>query len=115
MNKKILQFIQDKLNIGDATQNIRLQRAHRIGPYKTDKTRPIVVKFTDYPDREKVRRAAKELKGTHYGISEQFPKEIVEQRRKLIPIMIQARKDGKEAYIKVDKLYINNQIYRGPC
>ncbi|XP_052820016.1 uncharacterized protein LOC128245831 [Mya arenaria] len=91
------------------------RRAHRIGPYQGDKTRPIVAKFSDFPDREKVRRAAKELKGTQYGISEQFPKQVVEQRRKLVPIMLQARKDGKEAFIKVDKLFINNHLYRGPC
>ncbi|XP_052768003.1 uncharacterized protein LOC128208479 [Mya arenaria] len=113
--QKILQFIQEKLKIDNATEVIRLQRAHRIGPYQGDKTRPIVAKFSDFPDREKVRRAAKELKGTQYGISEQFPKQVVEQRRKLVPIMLQARKDGKEAFIKVDKLFINNHLYRGPC
>ncbi|XP_052818029.1 uncharacterized protein LOC128244052 [Mya arenaria] len=113
--EKILQFIQEKLKTENASQQIRLQRAHRIGPYNPEKTRPIVAKFANFPDREKVRRAAKELKGTIYGISEQFPREVVEQRRKLIPIMLQARKDGKEAYIKVDKLFINHQLYRGPC
>jgi tetrahydromethanopterin S-methyltransferase subunit B len=112
--KKILQFVQEKLKVDQADQ-IRLQRAHRLGPYKSGKVRPIVVKFTDFPEREKVRRAAKELKGTDYGISEQFPKEVVEQRRKLIPIMLKARREGKEAYLKIDKLFINNQEYRGPC
>ena len=104
-----------KLKIDNATQNIQLQRAHRIGPYKSDKTRPIVAKFSDYLDSKKVRRAAKALKGTTYGISEQFPKEVVEQRRKLVPIMLQARKDGKEAYLRMDKLCISNHLYRGPC
>ncbi|XP_060597999.1 uncharacterized protein LOC132751777 [Ruditapes philippinarum] len=111
--EKIKHFIQDKLKIDNAIDTIRLQRAHRVGPFKAGKSRPIVAKFTEFHDREKVRRAAKELKGSNFGISEQFPKEIVEQRRKLIPIMLQARKDGKEAYLKVDKLYINNQLYRG--
>ena len=112
---KILKFVQEKLKIENAQENIRLQRAHRIGPYKAGKTRPIVAKFTDFPDREKVRRSAKQLKGTEYGISEQFPREVVEQRRKLIPIMLQARKDGKEAFLKVDKLFINNQEYKDQC
>ncbi|XP_060589191.1 uncharacterized protein LOC132744484 [Ruditapes philippinarum] len=112
---KILQFIEEKLKIENASSDIRLQRVHRIGQYSAGKTRPIVAKFTDFPDRERVRRAAKELKGSIYGISEQYPKEIVDQRRKLIPIMLQARRDGKEAYLKMDKLYINNQLYRESC
>jgi exonuclease III len=111
--QKVLTFIKEKLNIEG--QEVRLQRAHRIGPFNPSKTRPIVAKFSDYPVREDVRRAAKNLKGTNFGISEQYPKEVVEKRRQLVPIMVQARKDGKEAYLRVDKLYINKQLYRGSC
>jgi len=111
--QKVLKFIKEKLNIEE--REVRLQRAHRIGPFNPSKTRPIVAKFSDYPVRENVRRAARKLKGTNFGISEQYPKEVVEKRRQLVPIMLQARKDGKEAYLNVDKLYINKQLYRGPC
>ena len=44
---------------------------------------PIVCRFKNFKDREVVRKAARELKGTRYGVSEQFPKEI-NDRRKLL-------------------------------
>lgn len=109
--QKVLQFMENNLKIENATQDIRLQRVHRVGPYRSDKTRPIVAKFASFPQLEMVRRAARELKRTNFGISEQFPKEVVDQRRKLIPIMLQARKDWNEAFLKVDKLYIDNRLY----
>ena len=110
--EKILRFIEEKLKIENAVRDIKLQRAHRIGAYNNSKTRPIVAKFAYFPDRERVRRSAKNLSGTPYGISEQFPKDVVDKRRKLVPIMKKARQEGKEAYIKVDKLFINNQLYK---
>ena len=56
---------------------------HRIG-LKVDtpvwghpaKPRVIVAKFTYFKDRERVRKLAKRLKGTNFGVQEQFPEEI---------------------------------------
>lgn len=108
---KILDFIENQMHIDNAKTEIKLHRAHRIGTYDGTKTRPIVAKFAYYPDRERVRKAGKELKGSMYGVSEQFPPEIMETRRQLIPELKKARKEGKEAYIKIDKLYINKRLY----
>ncbi|CAB3979259.1 unc-13 homolog C-like [Paramuricea clavata] len=46
---------------------------------------PIVVKFNRYQQREDVRVNAHKLKGTKIGISEQFPKEIANVRKKPLP------------------------------
>ena len=67
--EKVLSFIENRLGIERATTDIKLHRAHRKGTFKRGNTRPIVAKFTNYPDREKVRKAAKNLKGTEFGIS----------------------------------------------
>ena len=48
-----------------------------------------------FPERERVRKSSKKLKGSHFGISEQFPKESVEARRKLIPELKKARAGNK--------------------
>ena len=77
--EKILIFIERELKIEGACTEIRLHRAHRLGAYRHGYTRPIVAKFAFYPDRERVRKSSKNLKGTQYGISEQFPKEIISQ------------------------------------
>ncbi|KAH3798272.1 hypothetical protein DPMN_151869 [Dreissena polymorpha] len=49
-------FIKDILQI--EAHDIKLDRVHRIGPYSNSKTRPIVAKFHDYNDRERVRKQA---------------------------------------------------------
>ena len=109
--QKLISFIEREVKIEDA-QAIVLQRAHRVGPHRHGKTRPIVAKFAYDVDKERVRRAARNLKGTPYGISEQFPREVNEKRKRLIPIMKQAKHDGKEAVLRVDKLFINNVLYK---
>ena len=110
--RKVLSLIEENLSIQNARTEIKLHRAHRMGRYNPTKIRPIVAKFVLYPDREMVRKNAGKLKGTNFGISQQFPREIMEKRRKLVPIMKAARDNGKEAYIMVDKLYIDKTLYR---
>lgn len=107
---KVLSLIEEKLGHENATEEIKLHRAHRIGKFKPSNNRPIVAKFAYFPDRERVRMDAKKLKRP-YGISQQFPNEVMERRRKLIPIMLDARKAGKESYLVTDKLYIDGRLY----
>ena len=63
-----------------------------------------------------MRRAGARLREnhSHYSVGQQYPKEVQERRRALVPIMKQARDSGKDAYIVVDKLYIDKTLYRGP-
>ena len=110
--RKVLELIEDKLQIPGAKDTVKLHRAHRMGRYNSTKTRPIVAKFVYYPEREQVISKAKML-DKPYGISQQFPREVMEERKRLIPIMIKARQDKKDAYIVVDKLFINGHQYKG--
>ena len=52
-----------------------------IGKRQPNKTSPIVVKFNFHQDKENVRKQAKQLKGTNFGTSEQFPREINEKTK----------------------------------
>ena len=110
---KVLDIIETHMKIEGAKQDIKLHRAHRIGKYNPQKTRPVVAKFAFYPDRERVRLSANTLERA-YGVSQQFPPEVMETLKRLIPIMLEARQQEKEAYISVDKLYINGKLYREP-
>ena len=112
--QKILTFIEDNLKIQNARTEIKLHRAHRMGRFNPSKIRPIIAKFAFFPDREKVRKSAGLLKNTNFDISQQFPKEIMDTRKKLVPIMKAARGNGQDAYIVVDKLYIDKVLYREP-
>ncbi len=51
------------------------------------------------------------LKGSNVRLSEDFPKEIVEKRSALAPIMIEARRQKMKAFLISDKLIIDVQTY----
>ena len=78
--EKVLKLVENELKITHAKQ-ILIHRAHRMGRYQRTKTRLIVAKFAYFPNREEIRKAAKNFEGTNYSIGQQFPKEIQERRR----------------------------------
>jgi hypothetical protein len=49
---------------------------------------------------------AYQLRNTPYGIRQQFPKEIEDNRRKLYPIQKEAKRQGKHVVLVRDRLYI---------
>ncbi|KAH3863806.1 hypothetical protein DPMN_026806 [Dreissena polymorpha] len=77
------------MGIESAKETIKIHRARRIGKYSQHKTRPKVAKFAYFPDRERIRLSHKKLK-LPYGVSQQYPPEMMETRRRLIPIMLEA-------------------------
>lgn len=54
------------------------------------------------------------FKNSQYNFSNQFPPQVMQRRRALVPIMLDARKKGKTAVLVRDKLYINRQLYSPP-
>lgn len=107
----IHEFLRNQMKI---SKPIDFHVVHRIGLRKRFQTypRPIVAKFVYLKDRDLVKFSGKELKGTHYSVNEQFPKEIVQRRKSLYPVMRNAKRnpDNKVKLVK-DKLYINDQLY----
>ena len=90
-------FFFEEMNIRD---EIELDRVHRLGKLKSDQIypRPIIAKFHRFKDRERVRLAApKVLRGTAFGVREQFPPEIEAVRHTLYPV---AKKRGKMKKIR---------------
>jgi hypothetical protein len=70
--RTLQKLLEEKLEIQDTTRSIKIDRSHRLGKQhhnQRGKPRPIVAK----------------LRGTKIGISEQFPEETEETRRKLYP------------------------------
>ena len=115
---KLRQFMVEKLKLAqDMVDGFRLERVHRMGDYSartgaSNKPRNIVAKFLQFKDREIVRRARTNLKGTGFFINEQFPKEIADRGRQLLPKMRQAIRDGKSAWISYDTLYNDGRPIR---
>lgn len=112
-------FVQDfmitQLKIHPETaKNITFHRVHRLGGKKVgnNRPRPIVAKFEHYKHKELVQKQGRQLKGTNFGMNDQYPREILDRRKRLFPIRKQLISEGKKATISVDKLYVNGQLYR---
>jgi hypothetical protein len=107
----ILKIIEDKMEIPRG--QIGIERAHRIGRPRRghEKPRTIVVKFRNLEDKKRVLKNGNKLKGTNIFVNEQFPRSVEEKRKKLRPILKQAKTKGKNAWMVRDKLYIDGQLY----
>lgn len=90
----IMSLCASKLEI---KSEILIERAHRIGTKNNNKPRPIVVKFNRFPHRKMFRNCSYKLKDTHISIGEQFPKEIQERGKKLLPIYKRAKESHRKA------------------
>ena len=108
-------FLKSQLKINsDEIAEIEVQRVHRVGKPKEDgSSRPIIVRFLRFGDREFIFSKSKLLKGTTFGISADFPPEIARRRKAQGKMLKDARKDGRLAYlsrVEPDKLYIDRVL-----
>ena len=96
------------------SKGFSFERVHRIGKFNSNnsKPRPLIAKFTFHKDKDFVLAQAKNLHGTTFAVARDFPKEIVEKRKILVPILKDAKKSGHNANLVYDNLYINGQLYR---
>ncbi|MES9880124.1 MAG: hypothetical protein ABW185_04505 [Sedimenticola sp.] len=94
----ITKFLTSKLFI-DRDQ-FSIARAHRLGRPRYQYIRPIIVAFGDYTDTELVMSKVRHLKGTGFGVDRDYPREIVDARKKLYPGFKLARETQKRPAIK---------------
>ena len=94
-------------------EHIELNRTHRLGPFKPGKNRSIVTNFLRFKDKETIRKAGYQLRDTNYGVSEQYPAEIVARRRQLVPVMKDEKKKNgpKSCRLIIDKLHTDTNTY----
>ena len=109
--RKLRNFWVQELKISQ-TKNKRfaIKRAHRLGKPEKDRARPLIAKFSAFKDKEYIRLQARNLSGTNYGLAEDFPQEVIEIRKELIPHLKDAKKEGKRATLKYDELVIDGYI-----
>ncbi|XP_060582327.1 uncharacterized protein LOC132738751 [Ruditapes philippinarum] len=111
----IFHILQDKMKIDNARENIALASVERMGRFKSENTRPVVVKFEKFDDREKVRKSCSNLKNTAIGVAPHFPKDIADKRKALRGAFKKAKDEKKKAYFRYDKLFINDvEFVPGP-
>ena len=97
----LLSFLEDELEID--TTGMCIDRAHRLGRRVNgyDPRRPMIVRFRDYTDTERILQQAYKLRGTRFGVDRDYPKEIAEARRALY-----ACTEAREARARRSKVQI---------
>ena len=83
-----------------------IERAHRIGKVRggsvigrqTGRSRPLIVRFLDFNDRQKVREVRKHLPQSIY-VTDDLPREIREARQKLLPELNEVKRAGRQAWL----------------
>ena len=97
-----------------------IERAHRLGSIRQparqagkDPRRPIIAKFNDYRDTEHILDRSYKLKGTKFRVDRDYPREIVEARKRLqfCEKAEQARRRGSRIQVKYPaRLFIDGQL-----
>ncbi|XP_077558145.1 uncharacterized protein LOC144173709 [Haemaphysalis longicornis] len=100
-------IFKKKLNVEVKT----IERIHRMGTVKPGKVRPVIMRFYDYREKERVMKNCPKLKGSSISISNDYASETVEVRRKLWQSAAAERDSGLKVSLNHDKLKINDKLY----
>ena len=99
-----------------------IERAHRVGKprplfgYKKDgrrvknPPRPIVAKFSTWKQKEAILRAARRIKPKDVQFYQDLSARTLEKCSEKIPQLIALRKEGKTAYLVLDKLVVRDKV-----
>ena len=90
-------------------EEVKLERVHRTGAKTPGCNRTIVAQFSSWTEKSSILNNSSALKNTNISIYEDFCKETVQVRKKLIPEMKKARDAGKFATISYNKLIVKDK------
>lgn len=97
-------------------EEISFERIHRMPTKRADETsnapRPIIAKFSFFQHKEHIWRYVRNLKGTSFGVANDYPKEIDDIRKAVYPAYKNTRKN-LTATLGVDRVIIQGNVYRG--
>lgn len=102
---QVSKLLEEKLQLPKP----ELERAHRVGPRRHDQPRQVIARFIRYSDREAAIRNAAKLRGTRIYINEDLCPASQEVRRAKLPLLKQAKSEGKIAYFNHTTLIIRER------
>ena len=109
-------LVKEKLGV---TDDLEIERAHRVGKKRCHNEtcpdgssfgpRPIVAKFMSWKQREMIVSSARQKRPKGISFFPDLSKRTLQRHADQIPLMIQACKEGKDAYFVLDKLIIKEK------
>ena len=104
---KLRDFLYFELGIDDT---IQFWKVHRFGRFERGKYKPIVARFLYHQDLQLVNDSAHKLRGSKFGIREQYPAAVEDKRKDLYPLMRRLRGDGGNPKLIRDRLYLRGKL-----
>ena len=99
--EKVKSLFREQLNI---SEEIEIDRAHRVGRWDKNKPRTIVLRCHRYKQKVEIQRAAKKLKGTGVYINDDYSNETLQIRKELLKTARELKLQGKGAKVIKDRL-----------
>jgi hypothetical protein len=110
----VKKYFQDDLKIPEESlATLEIESARRIGVRRQSKPKNVLVTFNNLKTKNYVKSFKDNVNPRESGLfmHDQYPPEVVSQRKLLVPIMKRAREAKKEAYIKYNKLIVDGKVY----
>ena len=115
---KVTQFIGQTLKVPGTIQLSRIHRLgkpHQLTPDSATRPRTVIARFHFCPDRDKVWKASWSLKNSKIKVSEDFPENVLCNRRLLLPVLRAAKQHSafkrKKCFLRGDRLHIDGAVY----
>ena len=109
----VRKFLVEKLKIAEErAKNIQFEKVQRISRAGF-RPRGIIGCFSDMRDKDNVKSCRGHLKDTGYYMHDQYHREVVQYRKKLLPLVKKAKDDNKDVYIRYNKLIVAGREYTG--
>ncbi|CAN7948258.1 unnamed protein product, partial [Ixodes hexagonus] len=108
IRKKVIKVLfQDRLGVD--VQSV--QRIHRLGAKKPEKTRLVIMKVYDYNEKSDVFRNCIKLKGTKISVSNDYSQVTLRKRKLLWNSAMAEKEQGAKIKLVHDKLRVNDDTY----
>lgn len=109
---ELLEAIVKLLNesVEEGVQTNDIDQIYRVGKKKNDGTRrPVLVKFISLIKKESIMRKWKFFNAKNIQIFNDFPAEIRERRKEILPLAKLLKSKGMKTSVKNDKLIVNGE------
>lgn len=102
----VLKLVSESLQV--PSEPSLIDRAHRLGKFQNRKQWPIIVCFNQFKVKEAIILSASKLKGQTVSISEDYSREVVYARKRLIEY---AKNTNATFRLRFDKMFIGNKCF----
>ena len=108
-------LLRSSLGLSDETvKTILISRCHRVGKKKSSHPRPIIARFLIHSQKMWVWQKRFTLKETPYLIKEDFPREIQNRRKLMLPLYNEAKRRDRTTKIVGERVTYRGRSYSYP-